>query len=54
MTERRRCVHAQKDQHARDEQAEKALQPAQEPAEVGPHDTWDRSIEHAKTPGSVW
>ena len=53
VTERRRCVHARKDQHVQGEQAEKALQPAQEPAEADPHDTWNRSIEHAKTPAPV-
>ena len=47
-------MHARKDQHAQGEQAERALQPAQEPAEAGPHDTWNRSIKHAETPGSVW
>ena len=54
VTEQRQCVHAQRGQHAQGGQAEKALKPAQEPAEAGPHDTWDHSTEHAKTPETVW
>ena len=50
VIEQRQCVHAQRGRHAQGGQAEKALKPAQEPAEAGPHDTWDHLTEHVKTP----
>ena len=54
MIEQRQCVHAQRGRHAQNGQAEKALKPAQEPAEAGPHDTWDHLTEHVQAPETVW
>ena len=52
-TEQLLCVHAQKGQSARGVQPGKAPKPAQEPASVGPHDTWAHTIEQTGTPGPV-
>ena len=52
-TEQLQCEHAQKGQNARGEQPGTAPKPAQEPASVGPHDTWAHTIEQTGTPGPV-